>query len=210
MIEVLEYNPYWKTEFENLKEIYLDVLKGINIKIEHVGSTSVPSLFAKPIIDIDVIVNNDNDKLKVINKLKFIGYNHLGDLGIKDREAFKANKFDVPYNDGKQLRFRHNLYVCKKGIVPLQNHLMLKKHLLNNPIAVKEYSALKLQLAKKYSNDIDKYVEGKTEFITNILNKMGMDMSNINDISNQNKVSKWTKNATIQKTAYLKQKKSYL
>ena len=188
-IDIQEYNPKWKEQFESLRECLLQTFRDIVLKIEHVGSTSVPGMVAKPIIDLDLIIANDNETLKkVIDKLENLGYTHLGEMGISGREAFKRNSSQTPNTDSKKEWFKHNLYVCKKGSIGLNNHLALKKHLLENPQKIQEYNRLKQNLAKKFPNDIDSYVDGKTDFILDILKKEGINSSDTKLIESQNKI----------------------
>lgn len=186
-IIIEDYNPKWAEEFEKLKQVYLAKLKDINVDIQHVGSTSVYGLSAKPIIDIDIIVNSEKEVKEVIERLEELGYVHEGDLGIKGREAFKRYSDKVPYKIGIDKWISHHLYVCIKGCISLENHLRLRDYLSKNPDAVIEYGNLKKELSNKYKYDIDSYVEGKTAFITNILNKQGISKKDINDIINMNK-----------------------
>lgn len=83
---VEEYNPEWKNAFELIKNELLTVLNGKIDSIEHVGSTSVEGLAAKPIIDIDIVIDNNFEEVK--KALESIGYIYEGDLGIRGREAF--------------------------------------------------------------------------------------------------------------------------
>ncbi|NFS94782.1 GrpB family protein, partial [Clostridium botulinum] len=88
---VEDYNPKWKESFESIKDELLAVLSGKIISIEHIGSTSVEGLSAKPIIDIDIVIDRNFDEVK--KELETISYIHEGDLGIYGREAFKySNK----------------------------------------------------------------------------------------------------------------------
>ena len=168
-INVEEYNSTWKMEFQKSKTFYEKVLKEIEVEIVHVGSTSIEGLWAKPILDIDIIVNNATDCELTIESLKSVGYIHIGNLGIEGREAFTCSV------DNRSIQWMaHNLYVCIRGNENLRNHLLLKKHLLENENAVVKYSTLKRNLAKKYPNDIDSYVEGKTELIIAFLKAEGM------------------------------------
>ena len=85
---VLPYDKAWPSAFENIRLELKAVLGDLIIGIEHVGSTSVEGLSAKPCIDIDVIIRDYSSFDAVVQKLATIGYIHEGDLGIKDREAF--------------------------------------------------------------------------------------------------------------------------
>lgn len=181
-IRVEEYNPMWKLEFEKAKFFYEELLKEVDSEVVHVGSTSVEGLWAKPILDIDIIVNNAMDSEQVIELLESVGYSHIGNLGIEGREAFKY------LDDNSHIKWmEHHLYVCIRGNENLRNHLLLQKHLRNNKNAVEEYSKLKCELAEKHPNDIDSYVDGKTELITSFLKAEGMDKDELERIESINK-----------------------
>lgn len=182
-IVVTDYSSQWPVQFEMLKNIYSIALQGVDTDIQHVGSTAVLGLAAKPIIDIDIIIDNDTVLETVIGRLENIGYKHRGDLGIPQREAFKH--LTGVYN-GKSLP-AHNLYVCIKGCDSLNNHLTFRDYLKQHPGKIAEYSALKKRLAATYPNDIDAYVENKTPFITGILLAAGFDNNVVDAITNQNK-----------------------
>jgi len=193
-ILLLNYNLEWKSQFEELKNILTEYLDIDIIGIEHVGSTSIPGMKAKPIIDLDIIIDDNNSTLKkVISKLKELGYLHLGNMGITGREAFERLNSTTPNLGSQKQWFKHNLYVCKKGSIGLSNHLNLRNYLKENPEKVIEYSKLKQQLVDKFPFDIDSYVDGKTNFIVEILNKTGMNNNETKFIEKQNKLPDSTK-----------------
>ncbi len=182
-IIVKEYNSNWKIEFQKAYDFYKKLLADIKVNIEHVGSTSVEGMWAKPILDIDIIVENEKSSKLVLANLTNVGYNHIGNFGIEGREVLKYKP------DNKYITWMtHNLYVCIDGCENLQNHLLLKKHLKKNKDAVKSYSEIKRNLAKMYPNDIDSYVDGKTELIIQFLKNEGMDMEELNRITAINKI----------------------
>ena len=181
-VVVEKYSTEWPLQFELLKQEYETAIQGIPVDIQHVGSTSVPGMVAKPVIDIDIIIDSADLLPLVIERLSDIGYAHVGDLGIAGREAFKYNQVTGGCNKPK-----HNLYVCLAGCASLQNHLMLRNYLRANADVANQYSALKTELASRYADDIDLYVEGKTAFIVDILNKCGMATDYLNDIVAANK-----------------------
>ncbi len=86
--KVEEYNLEWNDWFEQLKTYFENYLSNLVICIEHVGSTAIPNMVAKPIIDMDIVIKEESFN-EVKAKLEEIGYLHQGDLGIKEREAFK-------------------------------------------------------------------------------------------------------------------------
>ena len=157
---VENYNPLWAEAFQSIKKELASVLNDDVLSIEHVGSTSVVGLKAKPIIDIDIIIDNQNQFDEIKQKLMDIGYMHEGDQGIEGREAFGyVNKSHL---------MRHHLYVCQKDNFHLKRHLALRDHLRSHPNDVDIYGNLKEALAKAYPNDIDQYIEGKSDFIMSI------------------------------------------
>ena len=160
-IHIVEYDPCWKTRFNEFKDVLWPVVAEHSISFEHVGSTALEGLAAKPIIDIDIVVSGMNALLKVIERLVPLGYVHQGELGIQGRHAFFQQE-----NVSKL-----HLYVCLEGSLGLRNHLALRDYLHAHPSAAKEYSNLKKRLAQKYPNNIDCYVEGKTSFIAAILER---------------------------------------
>lgn len=181
-IEVVPYNPKWREEFKKAKEFYEKLLKDLDIQVEHVGSTAIEGLYAKPILDIDIIVKDEKTKEKVISKLESSGYKHLGTMGVDDRHAFSYND-DHP----KITWMAHHLYVCMAGSINLENHLLLKSYLKNNKEAVEKYSQLKLELAKKFPHDIDGYIDGKTDLINSFLEKEGMGLESLEAIEKTNR-----------------------
>lgn len=121
----------------------------------------------------------------VIEKLARVGYKHVGNYGIEGREAFRYS------DDNEYIHWMaHNLYVCIEGNENLVNHLSLRNYLRNNKSAVESYGKLKQELAEKYPDDINAYVEGKTALITSLLEKEGMNVETLNRITTINKKDK--------------------
>ena len=118
---VLPYDRAWKSAFEEIKKEIESVIGDLIIGIEHVGSTSVEGLSAKPVIDIDVVIKDYSVFDDVIDKLGSIGYFHEGNLGIEDREAFK-------YLDKPHLQ-THHLYVCPQQSRELHRHITFRDFL---------------------------------------------------------------------------------
>ena len=163
---VLPYDERWKKDFLAIKAELAAALGPLALRIEHVGSTSVPSLSAKPIIDIDVVIQDYSVFEEVVSALGRIGYQHEGDLGIAGREAFK-------YDRKEHLR-KHHLYVCPEDSPELKRHIAFRDYLRTHPDAVREYSMIKEEGAKKYPNDIDGYIAYKSPFIERIYAEIGI------------------------------------
>lgn len=158
-VTVKPYNPAWATEFQEIKTRLESFLDGTPYKsIEHVGSTSVPGLAAKHVIDIDIIVL-PSQLQPVIDALVTNGnmYN-AGEMGIPDRHVVRDMIQDPP---------RH-IYVCIEGAASLRNHLGIRDTLRQNAELRDEYGAVKLELAEQGINIID-YVEAKSKVIQKIL-----------------------------------------
>jgi len=85
------YTPQWQMNFERLKQVLQIPFAGLPVVIEHVGSTAVPGLAAKPIIDIDIVYSAEISFEEIKNRLVQLGYYHNGDQGITGREAFRRS-----------------------------------------------------------------------------------------------------------------------
>ncbi|NQX40018.1 GrpB domain, predicted nucleotidyltransferase, UPF0157 family [Pedobacter steynii] len=187
-IEVVPYTENWAQTFEALANVFKIDLEDLIIGMEHVGSTAVPGLAAKPVIDLDLIIRDKSrfEEIKVI--LGKRGYLHVGEMGIPGREAFKRSSEYTPLNAENQVWPAHHLYVCLQDSVSLKNHLLFRDYLRANPETAAEYGRLKMTLAEKHPYDIDRYIDGKTDFIITVLEKTGFDKMLLNDISGQNKI----------------------
>lgn len=156
-----DYDPRWPQRFETLRARVSAVLGTLAAAIEHVGSTAVPGLASKPIIDIDVLLQSQTDLQSAIERLAAMGYAYEGDLGIAGREAFRA-----PASE-----FRHHLYVCQPNSPAYQQHLAFRDYLRTHPEDACAYESLKRSLAERFGSDRDAYTQGKTEFIEAILRR---------------------------------------
>jgi GrpB-like predicted nucleotidyltransferase (UPF0157 family) len=151
-IEVVDYDPAWPAEFERLKGRALAALGELAVAVEHVGSSAVPGLAAKPIVDLYAVVE---DVPAAIERLTALGYVHQGDLGIPGREAF-----DWPRGER-----RHHLYVCPRDHEGLDEVLRFRDYLREHPEEARAYAELKRELAVRHRDDRDAYGAAKTAFI---------------------------------------------
>lgn len=177
-ILVVDYDPAWPDAFETLRAGIWPAVADVAVGLEHVGSTSVPGLPAKPVIDMDLIVASTADVPAAIERLAGLGYQHLGDLGIDGRDAFAAPAGSI----------RHNLYVCPADNLGLRNHLAVRERLRSDPAARTAYGELKRRLGRE-SDDIDAYVAGKTELIVGWLADAGLDPAERAAIEAQNRAA---------------------
>lgn len=158
-IVVVEYDPGWPAEFARLRDRAQAALGEVAVAIEHVGSTAVPGLATKPVIDM-VVVASEAEVAAAIGCLERIGYAPRGDLGVEGREAF-----DVPA--GEPL---HHLYVSPATSAELQAQLRFRDRLLADPALAAEYAALKRALAIRFRDDRPAYTDAKTDFVTAVVN----------------------------------------
>lgn len=156
-VVVVPYDQLWRSAFEDIRSELESAIGDLIVGIEHIGSTAVEGMSAKPCIDIDVIIKDYSVFDSVVDKLGSIGYIHEGNLGIKDREAFR-------YSDKPHLQ-THHLYVCPQGSAELHRHVTFRDFLRSNPDAVRKYSEVKETAAELFPNDIDQYMEYKAPCI---------------------------------------------
>ena len=166
------YNPQWAEDYQLLKSVLDKVLNGLDYQIEHVGSTAVPGLAAKAIIDIDIIDQQPPQFYKIKEALLGIGYYHNGDQGIPMREVFKRNG----QSDHRILdHIRHHLYVCPRESPALERHLLSRDHLRKHERARVKYQEMKYELAEQAKQDKKRYAALKEEkvnaFIDSIVKK---------------------------------------
>lgn len=163
-VEVKPYDPDWPRIFDQIRAAVWPVVQHAAMALEHVGSTSVPGLQAKPVIDACIVVASPRDIPYVVKALATLGYVHRGELGVPDRAAFR-HPASLP---------KHHLYASPRRSLSLKNQLGLRDYLRANPEAAREYGELKLQLARRFPDDIDAYIAGKTEFILGVLRNVGL------------------------------------
>lgn len=162
-IIVEPYNHQWPSEFQKIKMYLAPYINDIVLDIIHVGSTSVPGLAAKPIIDFNIIIDSYEMFPLLVERLKSLGYEHEGDGGIPMRERFKRTFPDE--------FLQYHMYVCPKDSPEHSRHLLFCDYLRNHDDARDKYAKLKQGLAKKHRHDIDAYIDGKHDFIEGIIIK---------------------------------------
>jgi GrpB-like predicted nucleotidyltransferase (UPF0157 family) len=154
-IVIADYDAGWPGLFERLAAPVRAAVADLRARVDHVGSTSVPGLAAKPIIDMDVVVASAGDVPEAIERLRALGYVYQGDKGIEGREAFL-------WPPGAP---EHHLYVVVDGSRPHADHLRFRAHLREHPEVAAAYAACKRDLAARHGADRVAYTEAKTAFI---------------------------------------------
>jgi GrpB-like predicted nucleotidyltransferase (UPF0157 family) len=183
-VKVIPYNPEWPQHFSRIKsELEAILAETEYVSIEHVGSTSVPGLAAKPIIDIS-IVSEREDIPAIINALTQSGqYTHLGEMGIPDRHAFKHLP---PHSDKEPAR---NLYASVKDCQSMRNHLVVRDVCRRDPETRDAYGRKKLDLSEMEWKNVDEYCEAKNEILGWVLARAGMSAAEREDIRKVNLAS---------------------
>jgi GrpB-like predicted nucleotidyltransferase (UPF0157 family) len=160
---IVPYDPSWITEFERIRDYLMGQIGDLVLEIKHVGSTSVPGLCAKPIIDIVALIESYDVFPTIVARLEKVGFQHNGDQGIKEREAFKRL---VP-DDFMDYHF----YICPKDSEENRRQTIFRNALINNKNIADEYGKLKMRLVEEANGDRVLYTDSKTEFILSVIDK---------------------------------------
>ena len=159
-VEIVPHNLKWQSIFESESKQLAIAFGDNSIAIHHIGSTSVSTIYAKPIIDILVEVK---DIVRVDDRnaeIKLLGYEVMGELGIVGRRFFRK--------DNKDGIRTHHIHTFTAGSAQVIRHLTFRDYMRSHPDAAWEYSQLKQQLTQKYPSDIESYMDGKDGFIKEI------------------------------------------
>ncbi|MEZ5426320.1 MAG: GrpB family protein [Pyrinomonadaceae bacterium] len=170
---LVAHDPDWKGEFAALRAVFERSLDDLILGIEHVGSTAVPGLLAKPILDIDIVMRDYSVFPPIVEKLSELGYEHKGDQGIPGREAFKPKSGPAPVVVPPRAFMRHHLYVCPASGAELRRHLNFRDALLARGDLRREYEKMKASIAERSNGDKGIYAKIKEaecrEFVERVL-----------------------------------------
>ncbi|WP_163856898.1 GrpB family protein [Paenibacillus elgii] len=158
-ITVVEHNPNWKEEYLKEEREIKEILQDELVNSFHIGSTSVPGLKAKPIIDILLVVHEINKLDNYSTQFEKLGYEVMGEFGICGRRYFRK---------GGSNRTHHIHAFQYDNVQEIERHLSFRDYLCHHPEISKDYGELKSELAKKYPNDIERYGDGKDDFVKNV------------------------------------------
>lgn len=162
-IEIVEYDPRWPVLYTEEQARVKVALGDLVERIEHIGSTSVPGLSAKPIIDILVLVAHLGPVDPYIERLESLGYAYFPVLGTADRYAY-----------GKGIPHTHHLHIVEQGSLAHLLPLAFRNYLRTHSEAAQQYEALKRTLARRFPHDRAAYNQAKTDFIRSIEAKARM------------------------------------
>jgi GrpB-like predicted nucleotidyltransferase (UPF0157 family) len=163
-VGLVPHKKEWKTLFEQEEKSIRAAMGEYLVEIQHIGSTSIAEIAAKPIIDIMVGVRDLRDVEKCIPPLEKIGYEYRGEHGVAGRPFFRK---------GTTAASTHHLSVVKFSGNVWKKHLLFRDYLRENADAARKYDELKKDLAIKFKNNREAYTDGKTEFVEEILRAAG-------------------------------------
>ena len=168
-----KYQTQWPIDFAAIANVITQELTALRVHIEHVGSTAIPALDAKPIIDIDICYQPAVQFDDVKKGLENLGYYHNGNQGILDREVFKRGP-----DGGTHVildHIHHHLYVCPSHSIEYRRHLMFRDYLRTHPVERQAYERLKYLLTVEAGQDRKRYAQLKEvkarDFIEEVLIK---------------------------------------
>lgn len=175
-IEVSEYDLEWPKQFQTIKhELELALHDVPHKSIEHVGSTAVPGLLAKPVIDIAIIVTEDELQPVIAAITKDGTYYYAGDQDIPDRYAIRPND--------RTVLPKRNIYVVIDSCQSLRNHLAVRDTCRGNDEIRDKYGQLKRELSAQDWQDVDEYCRAKTQMLIWILSKSGFGKQELEQIA---------------------------
>jgi len=154
---LVAHDPAWAGEFAALSEVYRAALGDLLLRVEHVGSTAVPGLLAKPILDLDLVIADATAFAATASALGALGYSHRGDQGIAGREVFKRADDHTPFTQPPRRWLAHHLYVCCADSRELRRHLAFRDVLRRSPLLCDRYTAMKRELARQSGGDRKRY-----------------------------------------------------
>ena len=159
-ISMVPHNPAWRHEFQREAERIAAALGSTVVTVHHIGSTAISTIYAKPIIDLLLVVQDLTALDEKQALMETLGYEALGEFGIPGRRYFRR---DNALGDRT-----HQVHAFANGSPQIKRHLAFRDSLLGDPDAAQAYSDLKRELATKYPDDNEAYMNGKDEFIKDI------------------------------------------
>lgn len=163
-VTVVEYRPEWQKIFEDEKRILQTALGDVPAQIEHIGSTAVAGLAAKPIIDLMVGLEDFSIADNVVPKIEALGYEYIRkyEAVMPFRRFFKKERSGIR---------THNIHMVGIGGEFWERHILFRDYLRQNPDVAGQYASLKKELAGREWEDVNEYADAKTEFIKEIEDK---------------------------------------
>lgn len=159
-VKVVAHDPTWRNTFEAESKSVGAALGENVVAIHHIGSTAIPNIYAKPVIDILVEVRNINEVEKRTSAMESIGYEAMGEYGIPNRRYFRKN-------NQKGIR-THQIHIFEIGSAQIARHLSFRDYMIAHTEEAQKYSELKRKLADEHPLNMEAYIDGKDDFIKEI------------------------------------------
>lgn len=157
-VELLPYRAEWPRLFEEEKARLQSALGQQVLDIQHVGSTAIPGMIAKPIIDIGIAVMDFDEARVCIGPIEHLGYEYRGEFGIPRRHYFVKGEPRT-----------HHIHMNEIESSDWKEQVLFRDYLIEHPERAKEYADLKMGLARQFPTDREGYLEGKALFIDRVL-----------------------------------------
>lgn len=164
-VEVVPYNPAWHSQFEQVAEQLQQAMGVVVLVVHHIGSTAIPGIYAKPVIDLLVEVSDIRSVDDRAAALETLGYEAMGEFGIAGRRYFRRQISEIR---------THNVHIFAADSPQIARHLAFRDYLIAHPDEAQQYSDLKRSLARQYPHDIQGYMDGKDAFIRAIDQKAAL------------------------------------
>jgi GrpB-like predicted nucleotidyltransferase (UPF0157 family) len=169
---VVEYDPNWPRQFEALAAVLAEAMGDLALRIHHVGSTSIPGMAAKPVLDIDIELAPGVTVAAATAALEPLGYQYHGEQGIPERHVYKCDSPTGPSSQECASWPTHHLYVCPHGSVELARHLLFRDKLRNSNTLRREYLQLKQECLRRANGERQVYVDEKERLGTAFFNQV--------------------------------------
>jgi GrpB-like predicted nucleotidyltransferase (UPF0157 family) len=167
-VYLVEYDDTWPSQFSRERGRISQILSDYSVEFEHIGSTAIPGIAAKPIIDIMVLIQDIGESGEYIQRLKELEY-HYYPYG---EDVFPERRWFCKPNAAERT---HHLHLVERDTRFHRDHLLFRNYLRSNAGAAASYEMLKRQLSKQYTNDRDGYTDGKSDFVAAILEQVQLE-----------------------------------
>lgn len=158
VVELCPYTSEWQGLFEEEQKLLRDCVGNYVLDIQHIGSTSIPGMIAKPILDIGIAVSNFEEARVCIAPIEQLGYEYRGENGIPRRHYFV-----------KGTPRTHHIHMLEIGSAEWRIHLFFRDYLRQNPEVAAEYADIKKRLAYQFENERKAYTDGKAAFVQRVI-----------------------------------------
>jgi GrpB-like predicted nucleotidyltransferase (UPF0157 family) len=156
-VEVVPHDPRWRDAFEAEARRVAAALGENVVAVQHIGSTAIPNIYAKPIIDLLVEVRDIAEVDGRSPAMESLGYEVMGEYGIPGRRYFRK--------DNREGIRTHHIHAFESGSAEVERHLAFRDYMIAHPLEAQRYSELKRRLAKEHPQSLEGYMDGKDGFI---------------------------------------------